>query len=164
MNLSGILLVNNLKIFHDWGFLQHYSQSRRPHGSQPFHDLPGTIPLFHHSNPEAINGGTASGGCSNWQLFWEQPVTKEPAALWIALLIIFLNTCVHRNWQLYLHGQPKRGPTSHGWWYNTLGLDHKRQWWKLQSWYGSIHCSLQWNVHVSAPTPWKLKAIFHRSF
>ena len=46
-----------------------------------FHDFPGTIPSFYHSNPEAINGGMASGGGSNWQLFWEQPVTKEPAAL-----------------------------------------------------------------------------------
>ena len=63
------------------GALQRYSQSRRPHGSRPFHDLTGTIPSFHRSNPEAVNGGIASGGGSNWQHFWEQPVTKEPAAL-----------------------------------------------------------------------------------
>ena len=61
--------------------LQHYSQSRRSHGSRPFHDLPGTIPSLHHSNREAINGGTASGGRSCRQYFWEQPVTKEQAAL-----------------------------------------------------------------------------------
>ena len=56
-------------------------KSRRPHGSRPFHDLPGTIPLFHCSNREAVNGGTTSGGGSNRQLFWEWPVTKEVAAL-----------------------------------------------------------------------------------
>ena len=42
--------------------LQRYLQSCRPHGSGPFQDLPGTIPSFHHSNPEAINGGMAFGG------------------------------------------------------------------------------------------------------
>ena len=63
-----------------------YSQSRQSHGSQPFHDLTGNIPSFHHSNPEAVNGGTASGGGSHRQLFWEQLVTKELTALWIALL------------------------------------------------------------------------------
>ena len=62
-------------------YLQCYSQSRRPHGSQPFHDFPGTIPPFHRSNHEAINGGTASGGRSCSQYLWERPVTKEPAAL-----------------------------------------------------------------------------------
>ena len=66
--------------------LQCYSQSCQPHGSQPFHDLTGNIPSFHHSNPEAFNGRTASGGGSNRQLFWEWPLTKEPTALWIALL------------------------------------------------------------------------------
>ena len=65
----------------DRGHLQRYSQSRRSHGSQLFHDLTDTIPSFHHSNPEAINGGTASGGHSYQQLFWERPVTKEPMAL-----------------------------------------------------------------------------------
>ena len=35
------------------------------------HDLTGTIPLFHHSKAEAVNGETASGGGSNWWLFWE---------------------------------------------------------------------------------------------
>ena len=63
--------------------LQRYSQSHRPHGSWPFHDLPGTIPPFHHSNCKAVNGGMASGGHS-WLFhgyFWERPVTKEPAAL-----------------------------------------------------------------------------------
>ena len=67
--------------------LQRYSQSCRPHGSRPFHDLTGTIPLFHCSNCEAVNGGMASGGGSCQRLFWEWPVTKEPAALWIALLL-----------------------------------------------------------------------------
>ena len=52
---------------------------------QPFYDLTGTIPSFHPSIPEAINGGTASGGHSCHQLFWERSVTKEPVALWIAL-------------------------------------------------------------------------------
>ena len=52
-----------------WLLLQRYSQSRRPHGSWPFHHLPGTIPSFHCSNREAVNGGTASGGGSNWRLF-----------------------------------------------------------------------------------------------
>ena len=33
------------------GNLQCYSQSRRPHGSRPFHDLTGTIPSVHHSIP-----------------------------------------------------------------------------------------------------------------
>ena len=61
--------------------LQRYSQSRRPHGSQPFHDLIGTIPSFHHSVPEAVNGRTISEGCSCRWHFWERPVTKEPAAL-----------------------------------------------------------------------------------
>ena len=61
--------------------LQCYSQSRRPHGSRPFHDFPGTIPPFHRSNHEAINGGRVSGGRSCSQYFWERPVTKEPAAL-----------------------------------------------------------------------------------
>ena len=65
----------------DRGHLQRYSQSRRSHGSQLFYDLTGTIPSFHHSNPEAINGGTVSSSGSNQQLFWEQPVNKEPAAL-----------------------------------------------------------------------------------
>ena len=51
------VITSNLKVN-----LQRYSQSCRPHGSGPFQDLPGTIPLFHHSNPEAVNGGTASGG------------------------------------------------------------------------------------------------------
>ena len=61
--------------------LQRYSQSRQPHGSWLFQDLPGTIPPFHCSNREAVNGGTASGGRSCRRYFWEQPVTKEPAAL-----------------------------------------------------------------------------------
>ena len=67
--------------------LQRYSQSHRPHGSRPFLDLTGTILSLHHSIPEAINGGMDPGGGSCWQLFWEPPVTKEPAALWIALLL-----------------------------------------------------------------------------
>ena len=34
-----------------------------------------------------LPAGTASGRCSSWQFFWERPgVSKEPAALWIALL------------------------------------------------------------------------------
>ena len=31
-----------------------------PHSSQPFHDLTGTIPSFHHFVPEAVNGGMVS--------------------------------------------------------------------------------------------------------
>ena len=79
--------LNNVRNIPDViDLLQRYSQSRWPHGCRPFHDLTGTIPLFHHSNPEAINGGTASGDRSCQQLFWEQPVTKKPTALWIVLL------------------------------------------------------------------------------
>ena len=61
--------------------LQRYSQSHQPHCSRPLHDLPGTIPLLYCSIPEAINGGTISGGCSYQWLFWGQPVTKELATL-----------------------------------------------------------------------------------
>ena len=57
--------------------LQCYSQSRRPHGSRPFHDLTGIIPLFHHSIPEAVNRRTVSGGHSCQQLFWERSVTNS---------------------------------------------------------------------------------------
>ena len=45
-----------------------------------FPALPGTIPLFHRSICEAVNGGMASGGHSSHRYFWEWPVTKEPAA------------------------------------------------------------------------------------
>ena len=66
-------------------------QTQYPHGSWPFHDLTGTIPPFHYSVPEVVNGGTVSGGhlchrhfgqgvCKE-SLFWERPVTKEPVAL-----------------------------------------------------------------------------------
>ena len=51
-----------------------------------FPALPGTIPPFHCSIREAVNGQTASGGHSCCWYFWEQPVTKEPVALWIVLL------------------------------------------------------------------------------
>ena len=40
---------------------QHYSQSCWPHGSRQFHDLTDTIPLFHRSVPEIVNGGIISG-------------------------------------------------------------------------------------------------------
>ena len=87
MNKSTILAyICTPSSFREKLDLQRYSQSRRPHGSGPFHDLPGTIPSFRRSNREAVNGGTASGGHSCHQYFWERPVTKEPAALWIALL------------------------------------------------------------------------------
>ena len=72
--------------------LQHYSQSCGSHGYQPFHNLIGTIPLFHHSTEKCPIGcewelpaGTASGSLLP-QAFWERPVAKEPAALWIAPL------------------------------------------------------------------------------
>ena len=55
-------LTQPLDLLH----LQCYSQSHQLHGSQPFHD--STV-LFHHSIPEAINGGMVSGGGSSWQLF-----------------------------------------------------------------------------------------------
>ena len=42
-------------------YSKRYSQSGRPHGSRPFHDLTGTIPLFHRSIPGAINGEWAQG-------------------------------------------------------------------------------------------------------
>ena len=67
--------------------LERYSQSRRPHGSRPFHDLTGTVPSFHHSIPDAVNGGMAPGDHSYQWLCWERLVTKKLAALWIALLI-----------------------------------------------------------------------------
>ena len=53
--------------------------SRWPHSSRPFHDLTGTIPLFHRSIPEAINRETVLGwgGSFLQAAFWEQPVTKE---------------------------------------------------------------------------------------
>ena len=48
--------------------LQCYSQSRWPHGSRPFHNLTGTIPLFHRSTEKCPIGcewespaGTPSG-------------------------------------------------------------------------------------------------------
>ena len=34
------------------GSLQRYSQSCQPHGSRPFHDLPGTIPTMKPSMEE----------------------------------------------------------------------------------------------------------------
>ena len=40
------------------------------------------IPPFH---PWSHQWGNSPSGRSCWQLFWERPVTKEPAALWIAL-------------------------------------------------------------------------------
>ena len=46
-----------------------------------FPALPGTMPPFHRSIRDAVNGGTASGGRSCRQYFWEWPVTKEPTAL-----------------------------------------------------------------------------------
>ena len=62
-------------------YLQRYSQNLRPHGSWPFHDLTGTIPSFHLSVHEAMNGGMVFGGCSSGLHFWEQLVIKEPVAL-----------------------------------------------------------------------------------
>ena len=41
--------------------LQRYTQSRRPDSSLPFDDLTGTIPSFHCSISEAVNGGTVHG-------------------------------------------------------------------------------------------------------
>ena len=56
--------------------LQCYSQSRRPHGSRPFHNLTGTIPLFHRSTEKCPIGcewelpaGTPSRGGSSRQFF-----------------------------------------------------------------------------------------------
>ena len=59
------------------GALQRYSQSRRPHGSRPFHELTSTIPSFHRFNPEAVKWGNGLWGGSNWWLFWERPVTNS---------------------------------------------------------------------------------------
>ena len=41
--------------------LQHNSQSCWPDSSWPFIDLTGTIPSFHHSVPEAMNGEQSLG-------------------------------------------------------------------------------------------------------
>ena len=68
-------------------YLQHYSQSRWPHSSRPFHDLTGTIPLFHRSTEKcAIGCEWEPLGAFQLVAFWEWPVAKEPGALWIALL------------------------------------------------------------------------------
>ena len=71
------ILTQNFKLTDETGFamlskfytLQHYSQSHRPHSSWLFQDLIGTIPLFHHSIPKAVNGGTVSGAHSCHWLF-----------------------------------------------------------------------------------------------
>ena len=63
--------------------LQRYSQSHRPHGSRL------CLVLFHHFTVPSVKlsmGEKASGGRSCRWYFWERPVTREPAALWIALL------------------------------------------------------------------------------
>ena len=41
--------------------LQRYSQSHRPHTSQLFLGLTGTIPSFYRSVPEAVNRGQSLG-------------------------------------------------------------------------------------------------------
>ena len=56
--------------------------------------------LFHCSTVPTLKSsvaGTASGGGSCQQLFWEWPVTKKPAALWIALLVHELMACNTKN-------------------------------------------------------------------
>ena len=50
--------------------LQCYSQSHQPHSSQLFHDLTGTIPSFHCSNPEAVNGERPLGVIPAGDFFW----------------------------------------------------------------------------------------------
>ena len=76
------------------GPLQRYLRSRQPHSSRPFHDLTGTIPLFHHSTGKMSHrlwmGAASRNGLWGVCLpaaFWERAVAKELAALWIALLI-----------------------------------------------------------------------------
>ena len=74
--------------------LQHYSWSHRPHGSQSFHDFDWYNSCGTEKCPLAVNG-------SHWQerplgafrpvVFWERPVTKEPAALWIWLQFLIDN-------------------------------------------------------------------------
>ena len=46
------LFAANSAIHKAAGSLQRYSQSRQPHGSRPFHDLPGTIPTMKPSMEE----------------------------------------------------------------------------------------------------------------
>ena len=45
-NLYVVYVPSNFKLENGISRLQRYSQSRRPHSSQPFHDLTGTVPLF----------------------------------------------------------------------------------------------------------------------
>ena len=58
--------------------LQRYSQSRWPHGSQPFHDFAWYNSWNSHKPWKELVAGMAPGGCSNWENTWL-------AALWIAL-------------------------------------------------------------------------------
>ena len=59
-----------------WEHLQLYSKSHRPHGSQPFHDLPGTIISPFH--PCSLQWGNSLwGGIPAGSFFWEEPVTNS---------------------------------------------------------------------------------------
>ena len=75
--------------------LHHYSQSRRPHSSRPFHDfdrynspIPGEQKSVHWlSMGSRRQEQPEEGGRSGRWFLWERLVTKEPAALWIAFLL-----------------------------------------------------------------------------
>ena len=87
--------------------LQCYSQSHQPHSSQLFHDLTGTTPSFHCSNHEAVNGGMASGGGSNWQLFWKWLVTYSAIHKAASLMV--------PGHSMILPGTISETPISHEW-------------------------------------------------
>ena len=64
--------------------LQRYSQSLTVPGLSMI-----LVVLFHHSTVPTVKpsmGEQPLGVVPTRSLFWERPVTKEPAALWIALL------------------------------------------------------------------------------
>ena len=81
--------------------VQHYSQSHQPCCSRPFHDFNWYNSCGTEKCPLALPAGMALGPA----VFWEWPVTKEQAALWIALVSDHLE---RRTWAMTL-----LGPTLH---------------------------------------------------
>ena len=78
--------------YYTTSYRWRYSQSRRPHGSRPFHDLTGSIPLFHHSVSEAANGRMISGSHScRWLCESCCESDKSDAAIRMAVNEIFLD-------------------------------------------------------------------------
>ena len=91
------------------------SQSHQPHGSQLFHDLTGTFPLFHHSNHEAINGGMASGGGSCRWLFWERPMTNSAIHMKTPATLVTGSSQKYRRQELTPEGRSPIRLANHGW-------------------------------------------------